>query len=119
VRWQWTLRSGVAHPTLFLCRHCARLRADGFSLKHIFKPVQVLGELFHRLNCVRENPSRLMIAAQIELPDHLQPGMVRLEEPKEPFPRAGLYKRGLYHAVQGVEGNLVNVCSLALLYISA
>jgi hypothetical protein len=76
--------------------------------------LQVLGELFHRMSRVREFPSRLMTADIIPLPECLQPGVMRLQEPTSAFPRAGFYKGGVYYALQGIAGNLVNVRSAAL-----
>jgi predicted metal-binding protein len=53
-----------------------------------------------------------MTADLTALPDCMQPGLLRLEEPSMAFPRAGLYKEGRYYALKGVEGNLCNVCSI-------
>jgi hypothetical protein len=71
--------------------------------------VQVIGELFHRMNCARDYPSRLMTADFAALPGSLLPGVLSPLEPTVAFPRAGLYTGGKYYALQGVEGNLVNV----------
>jgi hypothetical protein len=71
--------------------------------------VQVIGELFHRMNCTREYPSRLMTADMVAVQDSLQPGVLNPLEPTAGFPRAGVYKGGKYYALQGIEGNLVNV----------
>lgn len=53
-----------------------------------------------------------MTADLTALPDCMQPGLLRLEEPSMAFPRAGLYKEGRYYALKGVEGNLCNVCPI-------
>jgi hypothetical protein len=71
--------------------------------------VQVIGELFHRMKCTREYPSRLMTADLSPVHGSLQPGVLNPLEPSTGFPRAGLYKGGKYYALQGIEGNIVNV----------
>lgn len=92
-----------------------------WGCQHVFVPlilymsfhsptqVQVLGEVFRRMNRSREYPSRLMTADLTALPDCMQPGIMRLQEPSDAFPPAGLFKEGRYYALRGIEGNLVNV----------
>jgi hypothetical protein len=70
---------------------------------------QVLGEIFQRMARIRDFPSRLAAADCVALADSQQPGVVCIAEPDGPFPSAGFYRDGVYHAVNGCMGNLVNV----------
>jgi hypothetical protein len=71
--------------------------------------LQVLGELFHRIAHIRDFPCRLAASDCVALAASLQPGTVVITEPPSAFPRAGFYKGGVYYAVNGCRGNLVNV----------
>jgi hypothetical protein len=71
--------------------------------------MQVLGEIFHRMGHMRDFPSRISASDCVALPATLQPGLVVIAEPDSAFPRAGFYKDGVYYALNGCRGNLVNV----------
>jgi hypothetical protein len=88
----------AVHPVLRLGNREDRLHLDAGAWG-----------IFHRMAHVRAFPSRLAASDCAARVAPLQPGTLMVTEPDSAFPRAGLYKGGVYYAVNGCRGNLVNV----------